>query len=145
MTTKEKYIEFLKSKIEIAPETGLSIKIPMIKFEDGTFLKPHQRDGIEWAIRGGRRALFESFGLGKTIQQLLICWSILKVEDGKALIVCPLGVRQEFKKDAQNKMGIDITYVKTQEECDEIQEIRGSCINRLYPIIFKEYKPIKKK
>ena len=122
MTPKEKYIEFLKSKIEIAPETGLAIEMPMIKFEDGTFLKPHQRDGIQWAIRGGRRALFESFGLGKTIQQLLICWAILKVEDGKALIVCPLGVRQEFKKDAERKLGVTLTYVKTQQECDAMPE-----------------------
>ncbi len=122
MTAKEKYIEFLKSKIEIAPETGLIIPIPMIKFEDGTFLKPHQRDGIEWAIRGGRRALFESFGLGKTIQQLLICWAILKVENGKALIVCPLGVRQEFVRDARNKLGQDVIYIKTQEEAEAAPE-----------------------
>ena len=105
MTPKEKYIEFLKSKIEIAPETGLCITIPFIKFNYGTFLKPHQRDGIEWAIRGGRRALFESFGLGKTIQQLIICNELVKAENGKALIVCPLGVRQEFKKDAERKLG----------------------------------------
>ncbi len=122
MDKRDKYIEFLKSKIEIAPETGLSIKIPMIEFNDGTHLKPHQRDGIQWAIRGGRRALFESFGLGKTIQQLIICNEILKAENGKALIVCPLGVRQEFKKDAERKLGIAITYVKTQEECDLMPE-----------------------
>ena len=48
----EKYIEFLKSKIDIAPETGLDIQVPLIKFLDGTELKPHQRDGINWAIKG---------------------------------------------------------------------------------------------
>ena len=122
MSTKEQYIEFLKSKICIAPETGLSIDIPDMEFKDGTFLKPHQRDAISWAIKGGRRALFESFGLGKTIQQLLICSEILKVEGGKAIIVCPLGVRQEFKKDAKNKLGIEITYIKTQQEADAMPD-----------------------
>jgi len=122
MNKKEQYIEFLKSKIEIAPETGLQIDVPLIAFEDGTKLKPHQRDAINWAIKGGRRALFESFGLGKTIQQLLICWSILKIEDGKALIVCPLGVKQEFTKDARNKLGFKIKYIKTQEEAEAAPE-----------------------
>lgn len=119
---QKKYIDFLKSKICIAPETGLSIQIENIDFLDGTKLKPHQKDAIEWAIKGGRRALFESFGLGKTIQQLLICREILKVETGKAIIVCPLGVRQEFRKDAKNKLGFEIHYVKTQQECDSYPE-----------------------
>jgi len=122
MDKRTQYIDFLKQKVEIAPETGLSIDVPLIQFEDGTKLKPHQRDAINWAIKGGRRALFESFGLGKTIQQLLICWSILKVEDGKALIVCPLGVKQEFVKDARNKLGIEIKYIKTQEEAEAAPE-----------------------
>jgi DNA modification methylase len=126
-----KYIDFLKSKIAIAPETGFDFDMPLIKFEDGTALKPHQRDAIKWALKGGRRALFESFGLGKTIQQLLICEVILNRNivaslplgvKNKALIVCPLGVKQEFIQDAKNKLGINIFYVKTQQEADAIPE-----------------------
>lgn len=116
--SNNKYIEFLKSKIAVAKQTGFEIKIPLIKFLDGTVLKPHQRDAIQWAIAGGRRALFESFGLGKTIQQLIICNEIIKKEGGKALIVCPLGVMQEFKNDAKNKMGIELLYVKNQKEVE---------------------------
>lgn len=115
----ENYLKFLQSKIEMAPETGLDIKIPLIKFKDGTVLKPHQRDSCEWAIKGGCRALFQSFGLGKTIQQLIICQYILQVVPGRALIVAPLGVRQEFKKDAQNKLGIEITYIRNSAELEE--------------------------
>lgn len=120
---KEKYINFLKSKIEIAPESGLNIEIEQLTFKDGTILKPHQKDAINWALRGGRRALFESFGLGKTIQQLIICQEILKHEGGKALIVCPLGVRQEFKKDAEKKLGIEITYVRNMDEIERTSGI----------------------
>lgn len=117
MDKREKYIEFLTSKIEVAPETGISdIEIPFSSFNDGTVLKPHQRDAIQWAIKGGRRALFESFGLGKTIQQLIICHCILQREGGRALIVCPLGVKQEFTKDAHRKLGIEVSYVRNTAE-----------------------------
>jgi DNA modification methylase len=115
----EKYMQFLQSKMVIAPISGFDIEIPLIKFNDGTVLKPHQRDGIIWAIKGGRRALFESFGLGKTIQQLIICNEITKSIGGRALIVAPLGVRQEFKRDAKNKLGIDIMYIRNSNELFE--------------------------
>jgi len=123
MTKQEQYFEFLKSKVCVAPETGLlNFILHDYPFHDGTVLKPHQKDAIEWAIRGGRRALFESFGLGKTIQQLIVCKTILEVEGGKALIICPLGVRQEFFKDANRKLGINLTYVRNQTECENAPE-----------------------
>lgn len=107
------YEKFLQSKIELAPESGFEIteKDLPSKFLDGTKLKPHQRDAIIWAVKGGRRALFESFGLGKTIQQLIIIDTILKKYGGKALIVCPLGVKQEFTTDATNKLGLELQYI----------------------------------
>jgi DNA modification methylase len=117
------YNEFLKSKIVIAPVSGVDIEIPLMTFKDGTVMKPHQRDAIQWAIKGGRRALFESFGLGKTIQQLIICKTIVEIEPaGKALIVCPLGVRQEFKNDALKKLGISLTYVRNMKEAYEADD-----------------------
>lgn len=112
----KKYEDFLKNKIAISENYGFNIEIPLIKFKDGTQLKPHQRDAIQWAVKGGRRALFESFGLGKTIQQLIICDEILKKVKGKALIVCPLGVMQEFRNDASKKLGIELEYVRNMAE-----------------------------
>ena len=88
------YIEFLKSKIDIAPKTGIEIS----EEDVNPILKPHQRDAVIWAVRGGRRALFESFGLGKTVQALEWCNIITRKEGGQALIVLPLGVKQEFKR-----------------------------------------------
>jgi SNF2 family DNA or RNA helicase len=96
------YIEFLKSKIEIAPETGFEVKASEIH----PILKPHQRDAVIWALKGGRRALFEAFGLGKTIQQLEYLRLVAKYEPGKVLIVCPLGVKQEFQHDAVELLGM---------------------------------------
>lgn len=107
------YESFLKSKIEMAKETGFDIKIEDIN----PILKPHQKDAVKWAIKGGRRALFESFGLGKTIQELEWCRLIIRKEGGKALIVLPLGVKQEFTRDAVELLGMDRPeYVRTMEE-----------------------------
>jgi len=91
-----RYMDFLKSKILIAPESGFCVS----PNEVNPALKPHQRDGVVWAVKGGRRGLFESFGLGKTVQELEFCRIVLAREGGKALIVLPLGVKQEFVRDA---------------------------------------------
>lgn len=55
------YEEFLAAKASLAPSSGLDCEPDEIH----PVLKPHQRDSIAWAVRGGRRALFQSFGLGK--------------------------------------------------------------------------------
>lgn len=110
------YIDFLKSKIEVAPISGFDID----ESEINPALKPHQRDAVKWAVHGGRRALFESFGLGKTVQQLEFCRIVVKHKGGKALIVCPLGVKQEFTQDAKKLLGwAEIPqYVRTMDEVE---------------------------
>lgn len=118
MNKNEEYYKFLISKINMAPETGFAIDPNNLN----PILKPHQRDAVAWAIRGGRRALFESFGLGKTIQQLEICRVITEREGGKALIVCPLGVKQEFTEDAKNLLGLKTKYVRTRAEVETAEE-----------------------
>ena len=118
ITINKDYQDFLMSKIVIAPDKGFNVETKEIN----PILKPHQRDAVVWAIKGGQRALFESFGLGKTIQQLEILRIILEREDGKGLIVCPLGVRQEFKHDAEVLLNLKIKYVKTLQECKDAEE-----------------------
>lgn len=107
------YIEFLKTKIEIAKDTGFEVTPETVN----TGLKPHQRDAVIWALRGGRRALFESFGLGKTVQEIEFCHLAASHEGGKALIVLPLGVKQEFTRDAVEVLGYEKpAYCRTMEE-----------------------------
>lgn len=124
---KTDYLNFLKEKIKIAPQTGIGFEVGDMDFLDGTKLKPHQKDAINWALAGGRRALFESFGLGKTIQQLIICKTIIDNIGGKALIIAPLGVRQEFTTDAKNKLGISVTYIKSLEDAERLPD-KSICI-----------------
>ncbi|WP_313991548.1 DNA methyltransferase [uncultured Selenomonas sp.] len=109
------YQSFLASKMVIAPKSGIRIS----KEEISTALKPHQRDAVMWAAEGGRRAIFAAFGLGKTIMQLEWCRLIHEKRGGKMLIVCPLGVKQEFMRDAENLLGIDApVYVRTMAEAE---------------------------
>lgn len=109
-----RYLDFLKQKIETAPVSGFEIDDNAIN----PILKPHQRDAVKWAVKGGRRALFEKFGLGKTVQQLEYCRIVLAHEGGKALIVCPLGVKQEFVHDAKELLGWTVLpeYVRNMDD-----------------------------
>lgn len=103
------YQDFLSSKIVRAARSG---------FEPGPvnpLCKPHQADIIRWAVRGGRRAIFARFGLGKSFMQLEVLRLIREQEGGRQLIIAPLGVRQEFFADAA-KLGIEITFIRHTEE-----------------------------
>ena len=107
------YEEFLKTKIELATESGFVLDPAKVN----KALKPHQRDAVIWAIRGGRRALFESFGLGKTIQEIEFCHQVVQEMGGKAMIVMPLGVKQEFTHDAVEILGYEKpVYVRNMDE-----------------------------
>lgn len=107
------YKDFINSKVETAPISGFEIDDSEINPK----LKPHQRAAVKWAIAGGRRGIFESFGLGKTAQELEIARIIIKHKGGKALIVLPLGVRQEFTNDAVNLLDMNAPiYIKSKEE-----------------------------
>lgn len=107
------YNDFLHTKVNVAPVSGFYVRSEDVS----PALKPHQRDAVMWACRGGRRALFESFGLGKTAQELEWCRLVTRHEGGRALIVLPLGVRQEFTRDAVDLLGMDKpVYVRTMEE-----------------------------
>lgn len=105
------YEEFIKRKIVLDSRMGFDVAPEDIH----PMLFPHQRDCVIWALRGGRRALFESYGLGKTFQQLEILTHIGRREGGRQLIIAPLGVRGEFKADAV-KLEYTITFVRWSED-----------------------------
>lgn len=112
------YREFLESKIDLATESGFVVDHSKIN----PALKPHQADAVAWALKGGRRALFEAFGLGKTVQEIEFCHLAAEHTGGRALIVLPLGVKQEFTRDAVELLGYEKPeYCRTMEEvkaCD---------------------------
>jgi DNA modification methylase len=111
-TPEYSYEDFLKRKAVVAPKMGIDISDDEIN----PILKPHQRDIVRWAVKGGRRAIFAKFGLGKSVMQLETIRLIIKHEGGRGLIVAPLGVRQEFKRDAE-MLGFTVKFVRTIDEC----------------------------
>ncbi len=110
---ESKYLAFLKSKMAIARDTGFEVEPQSLN----SALLPHQKDIVAWAIRGGRRAIFAKFGLGKTVMEVEFCKQVIAHEGGKALIILPLGVKQEFTRDTVNILGYEAPkYVRTMEE-----------------------------
>lgn len=98
MTVQQRsYEEFLKSKVRLAHSTGFDVDMEEIN----PALKHHNRLMVRWQVQGGRRACFANFGLHKTVTQLETIRITLTKTGGRGLIVCPLGVRQEFMKDAR--------------------------------------------
>src|SRR5690349_1500510 len=82
------YQEFLRRKLCLADNYGFEIE----QSEISEILKPHQKDLVMWAVKGGRRAIFADFGLGKTLIALEALRLIISKSAGRALIVAPLGV-----------------------------------------------------
>lgn len=106
------YQAFIEAKQVVAPEMGFEPPVPISEM-----LFPFQRDIVRWAVRRGRAAIFAAFGLGKSLMQLEIARQVCAQTGGRFLIVAPLGVRQEFKRDAE-RLGIAIRFIRRIEEAD---------------------------
>jgi DNA modification methylase len=113
------YTDFLKAKAAVAPRFGgLSVDENDLNPE----LKPHTRRMVAWAIAGGRRAWFASFGLHKTATQIETMRVITKETGKPTLIVAPLGVRREFIQEAKRRFhgefAVEIKFIRSSDEVD---------------------------
>ncbi len=119
----KEYREFLESKFKFSQFFGFDVDDAAIN----PALKPHNRDMVRWAIKGGRRAIFASFGLHKTATQLEILRLIGQYKPGLRLIILPLGVRQEFKREAELRFtgdyAIDLKFIRRADEIDDDRTI----------------------
>ena len=111
MSASAEYLEFLRAKIKMAAFSGF--EIPSEGLHSKLF--PHQRDIVSWAVKGGNRAIFASFGLGKSVMQCEWLRLTVGAAGGHGLIVCPLGVRQELIRDAA-MLGINLTFIRSAAE-----------------------------
>jgi DNA modification methylase len=108
------YEEFILSKIPRAQQQGFWPSTPA-----HPSLKPHQRDIATWMCRGGRRACFKAFGLGKTRTHLQVAkWTVESNPGKKFLITCPLGVRHQFIHEDGPAMEIPMTFCQSDAEID---------------------------
>lgn len=113
MTMHYNYERFLRAKVKLAERTGIAISMDDIN----PYLKPHQKLCVKWAVEGGRRAIFASFGLGKSVMQLEVVRLIMQCEACEGLIVMPLGVHQEFVRDAAT-LGTPVKFIRRAEEIE---------------------------
>ena len=114
------YETFITAKVAEAPTRGFDLAAPL---HDSLF--PHQRDIVRWACKKGRAAVFAAFGLGKSRIQLEIArqvcahatatGSTVDTQGARFLIVAPLGVRQEFLRDAA-AMGLSLIVARSDED-----------------------------
>lgn len=108
------YDEFLRAKVQMAESFGFAVE----PHEINPKLKPHQAAIVQWAVAGGRRAIFCAFGLGKTVIQLETVRLTRERAGGMGLIVIPLGVRLEFMRDAA-MLGIRVKFIRSIDEADD--------------------------
>jgi hypothetical protein len=117
------YRQFLESKVRLEEQRGFEVD----ERELNPLLKPHVRVGVQWALRGGRRALFWRFGLHKTTAQLEIMRLIGIHHPGIRLTVLPLGVRQEFFNDAaaffQGEQAVRLKFIRRASEIEDERTI----------------------
>lgn len=106
------YREFLEQKIRFDHAIGYEVA----DSEINPILKPHQRAIVRWAVEGGRRAIFAAFGLGKSVMQIEAL-RLLREKSGcgPVLVIAPLGVRQEFRRDGK-MLGVEFTFIRRNEE-----------------------------
>ena len=117
----DEYEAFLRAKIKLGERAGFDVTDE----EVNPALKDHSRAIVRWAIGGGRRAVFASFGLHKTCIQLECLRIIGTRHNGIRLNVLPLGVRQEFFNDAARWFSGDYAVrCKFIRRADEVEDDR---------------------
>lgn len=105
------YEEFLKTKDIERIEAGFDVS----KRSLNKALFPFQKDIVAWALKKGKAAIFSDCGTGKTIMQLEFANQVCKHTKGNALIIAPLAVVEQTKKEGA-KFGIAVNVCRTGED-----------------------------
>jgi superfamily II DNA or RNA helicase len=105
------YIDFLNSKNVVMKNLGFDIDTNVLNKN----LYDFQKDIVKWALIKGRSAIFADCGLGKTLMQLEWAYQIIKYTNGQVLILAPLAVTEQTKREGI-KFGIQVNICETQED-----------------------------
>ena len=106
------YKEFLENKRFVLESSGFDID----KSELNPMLYDFQKDIVRWALKKGKACIFADCGLGKTPMQLSWAYQVHKHTGGKILILAPLAVADQTKREAE-KFGYSAKVVDCQENC----------------------------
>jgi hypothetical protein len=117
--------QFIKSKHKTLVSSGFEAK------NINPLLKPWQADLVRWFCRLGQGGGFEATGLGKTFQQLVVGEQIVRYVGGKVLIVCPLAVAKQTKRESE-KFQIEVDVTVCREPSDVRPGINVTNYERIY-------------
>lgn len=97
-----------------------AIAIQSVGFEvDRSDLNPmlfnYQKDIVRWALMKGRACIFSDCGSGKTPMQLEWADQIVKHTDGSVIILAPLAVCEQTKREGA-KFGIEVNVCESQSD-----------------------------
>lgn len=109
MTDYEKFLEGKKQKAIASGFTKPKESMNPALFE-------WQKDIVYWALRKGRAALFEDCGLGKSPQSLEWAESVSDYTGKPVLIVCPLTVVEQFRREGVKFGFRPVTTCRTQAD-----------------------------
>lgn len=126
------YKEFLQNKRFVLESSGFDID----KSELNPMLYEFQKDIVRWALKKGKACIFADCGLGKTPIQLSWAYQVHKHTGGKILILAPLAVADQTKREAE-KFGYVAKVVEKQEDC--IDGINITNYEKLDRFIAKEF------
>lgn len=128
------YTDYLKNKVAFDRTFGFDVRdewLSPIMRPGHEHFKPHQADIVKWAVKGGRRAIFARYGLGKSVMQLEILRLIVDHGEPRAqdfiapfrevrrgLIVAPLGVRFDIIADGRDLLDTEVRFVRSTAEID---------------------------
>lgn len=106
------YEEFLKQKDYVLESSGFDIE----KDKLNPMLFDFQKDVVRWALKKGRACVFAECGLGKTAVQLSWSHQVHLHTGGKVLILAPLSVADQTKREAE-KFHYNAKVCEKQEDC----------------------------
>ena len=108
------YESFLKNKRFVLESSGFNID----KSQLNRMMYEFQQDIVRWALAKGRACIFADCGLGKTLMQLEWAWQVVKHTNGKVLILAPLSVCEQTKREGKI-FGYDVNICESQDDVND--------------------------
>ena len=106
------YGEFLKTKRTKIITSGFEIE----RHDLNPGLFEFQKDLAKFAIKKGKSALFANTGTGKTQIEAEFLYQINKRENKPVLLLCPLAVAEQWKREVKNILGYESYIIENQNQ-----------------------------
>ena len=122
------YKEFLKKKQKSHVLSGFDIE----ESELNKAMFPFQKLIVKMALKAGKFAIFADCGLGKTLMQLEWAYQVSKRTDKRVLILAPLVVVEQTKREAQKfNIKADLIDEDNYEQLSNIDtyQYAGICLD----------------